>query len=137
MCDGHPLVLVALRHPAMRRFTRELLERECGCWVATHAHAGAELRWQLERLAPDLLVIDAADFPACCPHQDAGLPFPPSRAVVIGPEPDRAYQQAAQARGAGAWIPRERVGEELGPAMRRLLGCTHDPCPPVPHVHPA
>ncbi len=133
MCDGHPLVLVALRHPAMRRFTRELLERECRCWVATHTRAGAELRLQLERLAPDLLVIDAADLPACCPRQEAG--FPPSRAVVIGPEPDHAYQQAAQARGAGAWIPRERVGEELGPAMRRLLGCTHQPCPPIPYVH--
>lgn len=133
VCDEHPLVLVALRHPAMRRFTRELLERECRCWVATRTHAGAELRRQLERLTPDLLVIDAGDFPACCPYHESG--FPPWRAVVIGPEPDQAYQEAVKARGAGAWIPRERVGEELGPAMRRVLGCSHDPCPPAPHVH--
>lgn len=50
--------------------------------------------------------------------------------VVIGPEPDPGYQ--ALANGAGAWIPRELVGEGLGPAMRTILGCVHDPCPPHP-----
>lgn len=50
--------------------------------------------------------------------------------MVIGPEPDSAYRLAALAQGAGAWISRDRVGEELGPEMRRMLGCIHDPCPP-------
>lgn len=52
--------------------------------------------------------------------------------VVIGPEPDPGYQAQALANGAGAWIPRELVGEGLGPVMRTILGCVHDPCPPRP-----
>jgi hypothetical protein len=123
------MVLVALRHPAMRRFTRLLLARECRCWTPVEADVGGSLRSQLAARAPDLLVIDAADFPACCPTPSSG--FPPGRVVVVGPEPDRSYRQAARAHGAGAWVARERVGEDLGREMRRVLGCTHGPCPAV------
>jgi hypothetical protein len=129
VCDGHPVVLVALRHPAMRRFTRELLERECRCWTPMECHLGAWLQRELAALAPDLVVIDAVDFPACCPDPSSG--FPPDRVVVVGPEPDPSYRQAARARGAATWVPGERIGEELGHEMRRVLGCTHDPCPGV------
>jgi len=129
LCDGHPVVPVALRHPTMRRFTRELLERECRCWTPVEARAGGSLPSELTARTPDLLVIDAADFPACCPTPSSG--FPPGRVVVVGPEPDRSYRQAARVHGAGAWVPRERVGEDLGREMRRVLGCTHDPCPAV------
>jgi len=126
------VVLVALRHPAMRRFTRELLERECRCWTPMEARAGGSLRSELAAFTPELLVIDAADFPACCPDPFAG--YPPGRVVVVGPEPDRSYRQAARVHGAGAWVPRERVGEDLGREMRRVLGCRHDPCPAVEAV---
>jgi DNA-binding NarL/FixJ family response regulator len=129
LCDGHPVVLVALRHPAMRRFTRELLARECRCWTPVEVRGGGSLRNELAAHAPDLLVIDAADFPSCCPASSSG--FPPGRVVVLGPEPDRSYRQVAQARGAGAWVPRERVGEDLVRKMRRVLGCAHGPCPAV------
>ncbi len=111
----------------MRRFTRELLERECRCWTPVEARAGSSPRIELAALTPDLLVIDAADFVVCCPDPSCG--FPPGRVVVVGPEPDPSYRQAARAHGAGAWVPRERVGEDLGREMRRLLGCIHDPCP--------
>ena len=132
LCDGNPVVLVALRHPAMRRFARELLERECRCWTPVEAHAGASFREELVAAAPDLLVIDAADFPACC--QDPSSGFRRGRVVVVGPEPDPSYRDAARAHGAGAWVPRERVGEDLGREMRRVLACTHDPCPAVEAV---
>jgi hypothetical protein len=113
----------------MRRFTRELLARECRCWTPVEADMGARSAARLAARAPDLLMIDAADFPACCPAPSSG--FPPGRVVVVGPEPDRSYRQVAHARGAGAWVPRERVGEDLVREMRRVLGCTHDPCPVV------
>lgn len=117
-----------MRHPAMLRFTRALLEREYGCWVAAEARSGATLAAVLDRLTPDLLVVDGADFPVCCgsavTHTGSG------RVIVIGPEPDPAYRAAALGNGAAAWIPRERVGEDLGAEMRRVLGCVHDPCPP-------
>ena len=128
VCDGTPRVLVAMTHPAMLRFTRQLLERECGCWVASEAHRGAILAMAVDETSPDLVVIDAADFPACCL---AALDrIPRERVIVIGPEPDHAYRDAALANGAAAWVARDEVADRLGAEMRRVLGCRHDPCPP-------
>ncbi len=128
VCDGEPRVLVVMRHPAMLRFTREILERECGCWVATEVRTGPALVAALVRLTPDLLVIDAADFPACCFAALAHIPR--GRVLVIGPEPDPAYRQVAFANGAGGWLARDDVADGLSREMRRVLGCRHDPCPP-------
>ncbi|HET7488879.1 MAG TPA: hypothetical protein VFJ85_13200 [Acidimicrobiales bacterium] len=125
VCDGHPLVLVAIRHPGMRRLTGDLLEQEYHCWVAGDLGAGERLAPALQRRRPDLAVVDADDFRRC--RTDG---FPACRVVVVGPEPDAGYRAEALGRGAGAYIARERVGEDLGAAMRSILGCVHDPCPP-------
>lgn len=118
-----------MQHPTMLRFTREILEREFGCWVATEMHAGNLLAAALVRLMPDLLVIDVADFPA---SRFAALAhFPPERIIVIGPEPDSAYREVALAHGAAGWLPRDDVADKLSSEMRRVLGCRHDPCPPA------
>jgi hypothetical protein len=131
VCDGNPRVLVAIRHPAMRRFTRELLEREYHCWVTAEMSAGGKLPEEaLARTRADLLVVDAADFPGCCRSALQGPSSSP--VIVIGPEPDAFYRHLALSAGATDWIPRERVGEDLGPFMRRALGCIHDPCPSPP-----
>ena len=129
VCDETPRVLVAIRHPGMRLFTQELLRREHHCWVAAELTGGERLAEALRQVDPDLLVIDGGEFPACCRvslHE-----YPPDRVIVVGVEPDPGYQGAALRHGAGAWIPRDRVGEELGPAMRRVLNCRHDPCAAV------
>ena len=132
VCDTQPRVLVVMRHPAMLRFTRQLLERECGCWVAAEVRSGPSLAAAIDELSPDLLVIDAADFPTCCL---AALDhIPRERVIVIGPEPDDAYRDVALANGAGGWLTREDVADRLGSEMRRVLGCRHDPCPPSDHT---
>ena len=128
VCDGHPRVLVVIRHPAMLRFTRELLEREFACWVATETGTGDALDRALDRITPDLMIIDAAEFPDCCLAALGHIGR--DRVIVIGPEPDASYRAAALANGAGGWLPRDRVGEELAVELRRVLGCVHDPCPP-------
>jgi DNA-binding NarL/FixJ family response regulator len=129
VCDGTPRVLVAVRHPVMRRFTLELVRRDHQCWIATEPEEQELLVDAIRRLDPDVLVVDDGDFPACC--RAAIAAFPRSRVVVVGTEPDRAYEAAAFRAGAGAWVPRERVGEDLGPVMRAVLGCRHAPCPPA------
>lgn len=129
VCDGQPRVLVVMRHPTMLRFTRELLDREFRCWLATELGVGQQLADTLDRMTPDLMIIDAADFPSCCLAALARIPR--QRVIVIGPEPDPSYRAAALANGAGAWISRDRVGEELAQEMRTILGCIHDPCPPA------
>lgn len=80
----------------------------------------------IERAHPDLVIVDSVDFPACC--QAALRALPSERVIVIGPEPDRAYRSRALALGAGGWVCRDHVGEELSGAMREALGCRHQPC---------
>lgn len=128
VCDGQPRVLVAMRHPSMLRFTRELLERECGCWVASETYTDSALSRTIDQVGPDLVVIDIADIPASCDTALARVPL--ARVIVIGPEPDPAYRAAALRCGAAAWLARDEVADRLGAEMRRVLGCRHDPCPP-------
>lgn len=132
VCDGQPRVLVAIAHPSMRRYTRELLVGEYHCWVATEVGTGQPLDAAIATIRPDLLVVDTPDVTTCFARTLAAGPAP--KVVVIGPEPDSSYRAAAINGGAAAWIPRERVADDLGPEMRRLLGCIHDPCP---DDHPA
>ena len=120
--DESKLVLVAIQHAGMRRFTLELVRREHRCRVA-EPEPDELLAVSLSRLEPDLLVVDDRDFPKCC--RDALDAFSPERVIVIGPEPDHGYRALAFLNGAGAWIPRERVGEDLAPAINDLLGCRH------------
>lgn len=129
VCDATPVVLVALQHPVMRRWTEELLESEHGCWDVAQMVDGEMLVDAIARIRPDLVVVDESDFPACC--QAALDRMRPERVLVVGPEPDTAYQRFAFANGAGGWVCRDHVGEELSSAMRAALGCRHAPCPPT------
>ena len=124
-CDGSPRVLVAVRHPAMRRYTTELLAREAGAWRASELGTGEMLPAAMARFPPDLLVVDASDFPACC--RAAIEAFPSERVVVVGPEPDPAYREVAAAHGAAACIARDDVGDQLVATMRRLLVRSNGP----------
>src|SRR3546814_20872199 len=85
VCDGTPRVLVAIRHPVMRRFAAELLARECGCWASDDVAAGEMLASAIDRFRPALLVVAAGDFPACC--QAAMAASPRARGVVLCPGP--------------------------------------------------
>jgi DNA-binding response OmpR family regulator len=127
-CDRVPTVLVAIRHPVMRRWTGELLAAEHGCWAVVQPRAGEMLVDAIDRAHPDLVIVDSVDFPACC--QAALRALPSERVIVIGPEPDRAYRSRALALGAGGWVCRDHVGEELSGAMRAALGCGDHPCGP-------
>lgn len=128
VCDATPVVLVALRHPVMRRWTEELLAAEHGCWEVVQMAAGELLVDAIGRIRPDLVVVDESDFPSCC--RAALDRMPPERVMVVGPEPDAGYRSLALANGAGGWVCRDQVGDHLSAAMRAALGCQHDPCPP-------
>ena len=134
VCSGTPRVLVALSHPLMRQFTLELLDRDHGCWSAV-ALDGAEPLEAMRALRPDLVVLDAATFRAC--NCADGCEYPCDRMVVVGPEPDTAYRSAVLGDGAGGWVARDDVAEQLSDAMRRALGCTHRTCPPASHERPS
>ena len=120
---GRPTVLIAIRHPAMRRLTMQLLALDT-CW-ATVELDGEMLASALQRLQPDLLVIDIQDFPACC--RTALAAYPPGRVIVVGPEPDVGYEAAALVAGAGAAVARDDIATDLTTQMRRLLHCPPGP----------
>jgi DNA-binding NarL/FixJ family response regulator len=120
-------VVVAVRHPGLQRLIVELLDREHGCWRARARTEPLDLVACISTDRPDLVVVDAADFPGCCRRLLDS--FPAARVVVIGPEPDSAYEHAARRGGAGGWLASDRIAEDLSRSMRMALGCTHWPCP--------
>ncbi len=128
MCDRSPTVLVAIRHSVMQRWTGELLASEHGCWTVTQPGPEEMLADAIARTQPELVIVDSVDFPACC--QAALRTLPPDHVIVIGPEPDPAYRARALTLGAGGWVCRDHVGDELSAVMRAALGCRHHPCPP-------
>ncbi len=134
VCDAAPTVLVGVRHPVMRRWTIDLLDSEHGCWIVEQPRPGELLADAIERMRPALIVVDSADFPACCQAALAAVPL--GRVIVIGPEPDTAYRRLALSHGAGGWLCRDHVGEELSTVMRAALACRHRPCPPGTRPRP-
>lgn len=122
-----PVVLDAIRHRVMRQWSDELLAAEPGCWTVTQPEPEEMLVDAIARTAPDVVVVDTVDFPACCIAALDALP--PGHVVVIGPIPDPAYRSSALAQGAAAWVSREHVGDELGAAVRTALGCPYEVCP--------
>lgn len=125
VCDTCPSVLIAVNHPAMRRLIGDLLDREPACWAAQllDGDLGAARR----ELHPDVVIVDGADFPRCCPNRAAGRHG--ERVVVIGSEPDPAYRVDALRQGADGWVARDDLADGLSGELRRALGCSHGPRP--------
>lgn len=132
---GAPSVVLVVADPTLRRLMVELLERDPVCWQLRAVADEAELVGMLAAGEPDLVILDTGDFARCC--RDSLHCFSRRRIIVIGPEPDAAYERAARRAGAGAWLPRDRVGEDLTGCMRRVLGSTRGPAasPPPDRLH--
>ena len=124
---GQRRVAVAIAHPAMHRLVVDLLDRDHDRWAVSADDDVSDLG-SIVSARPDLVIVDTADFAACCRRLPAS--FPPGRVIVIGPEPDPAYRHAALHRGAGAWLSRECVAEELCDAMCSTAGRAQVQYPP-------
>ena len=124
-CGLHPCVLIAIAHPVMRRLIRELLNRENDGWAAILLDT--DLATALLAFRPDLLVLDSVDLSRF--GSDGLDGFPKSRIVVVGPEADVDYRNVTAGRGAGAWVARDELADDLAPAMRRVLAKQTAPPP--------
>ena len=126
---GRPHVVVAVAHRAMRSLIVDLLDRDRnrdsgldhGRWVVSAVDSMSELG-DAASSHPDLVIVDTADFAGCCCRLPAS--FALDRVVVIGPEPDPAYRQAALKLGAGGWLSRDCVAEDLCDALCSALACS-------------
>jgi DNA-binding NarL/FixJ family response regulator len=117
--DASIRILVAIGHPVMRALTCELLARERGYRVAGVAGEDRLLAEGIDQSRPDLVVLDTFDFPGRFPT--ALRLFPPERVIVVGPEPDGWYRDAALAAGAGGWVSRDRLGDDLADEVCRVV----------------
>jgi len=122
-----PQVLLAMTHPTMRALTTELLQREGRCQVRAVSGRDQAVADALDLERPDLVVLDTPRFPGCC--RGALRRFPSDRVIVVGPEAGESYRAAALAAGAGAWVARERIGDDLVAEVRRLLAGSKLPPP--------
>ena len=108
--------MLVVAHSSMRLLIVDLLDGDG--WTVTAVDSVAELT-DKNPARVDLIVVDTADFATVRRNLPPSLPT--ARVVVIGPEPDSAYRQAALSGGAGAWLSREHVAEELCDALRSTL----------------
>lgn len=108
-------VVLVVVHRGMRELIGELLQRDRGCWSVSAIDRVSDIDHDASS-QPDLMIVDTADFATVRRHLPQALAL--ARVVVIGPEPDTAYRRSALQCGAGAWLSRDRVGEELCDALR-------------------
>lgn len=123
VCTGTPSVVVAVAHQTLRTLIVEMLERDKARWLVRSVANNLDLAVIVAAEEPDLVILDAGDFVRSSrrPLQT----YSPERAIVVNPEADVAYEDAARRGGAGAWLISDRLGEDLGGCMRTVLGCTH------------
>ena len=125
--------MLVVAHNAMRALIIDLLDRDGDRWTVTTVDSVAELADN----APthqDLIVVDTADFAAVRRHLPSG--FATAQVIVIGPEPDPAYRHAALCAGAGGWLSREHVAEQLCVALRSTLACVNESPPTTDEPDP-
>ncbi len=127
-----PHVVLVVVHRAMRAFIVELLNRDLGCWTVSEIDSVSQISHDA-RLHPDLVIVDTADFATV--RRQLPRTFALARVVVIGPEPDPAYRQAAVHFGAGAWLSRDCIADELCSALRSALVRAYE-SHPVPFGQP-
>lgn len=115
-CQPHVVLVVA--HRGMRNLIVELLRRDLGCWTVSVIDSVPEVD-QSASSHPDIVIVDTADFAMV--RRQLPSTFALARVVVIGPEPDPAYRQAAIHFGVGAWLSRDCIAEELCAALCSTL----------------
>jgi DNA-binding NarL/FixJ family response regulator len=118
-----PRIVVALAHPAMRRYVCDVIEAGCQCWLATAIPATERFAGALAALDPDVVVTDRAGLKSL----DGDPRRRVNRVVVIGPD-DRDYRRAGLAAGVGAWVSEDNLPRDLVPGICHLLGHTECRC---------
>lgn len=115
--DDRLRVHVVVEHDMMRRLLRDLLEHH-DCSVASE-DSGRETPANVPLHEGDLLVIDQDAF------THSGWRRAADKAgvlvVVVAAEDDPSSREAALAQGVHAWLPRERLGEQLGREIFRIV----------------
>jgi DNA-binding NarL/FixJ family response regulator len=115
-------ILLADDHPVVRQGLRLLLETEPDFRVAGETGDGLEVMPLVERLQPNVLVLDLM-MPGLTGLEVARqveLSSPATRVVILSMYTDMAYVVEALAAGAEAYILKKSTAEELVHAIREV-----------------
>jgi DNA-binding NarL/FixJ family response regulator len=129
----HTTIVLADDHHIVRHGLRALLEREPDFTIVGEASEGSEVIALVERLRPDVLILDLV-MPGLhglevTRHLTASLPQ--TRIVVLSMHANEGYVLEALRNGAAAYVLKEATSTELVTAVREVLGGHRYLSPPL------
>ena len=119
----HPTILLADDHPVVRQGLRLLLETEPGFTVVGETGDGLEVVDLVERLRPDVLVLDLMlpGLGGLEVTRRVHVQSPKTRIVILSMHGNVAYVAEALESGAAAYVLKRSTAGELVGAIRAAL----------------
>lgn len=115
-------LVIADDHPIVRQGLRAVLDAEPDFHVVGEAGNGLEAMQAVERLKPDILILDLmmpqlSGLPVV---QQIGKQFPATRVIILSMHRDEGYVLQALRHGAGAYVLKDSGAAELIQAVRAV-----------------
>jgi two-component system, NarL family, response regulator NreC len=129
-------IVLADDHPVLRRGTRTILESEASFCVKGEAGDGLETMRCVERLKPDVLILDLM-MPGLSGLEVLRIisqRFPETRVVVLSMYSNKAFIAEAFKNGAIAYVLKGCTEENLVRAVREAAAGRRFLCPPVTEI---
>jgi DNA-binding NarL/FixJ family response regulator len=119
--NERPRVLLADDHPGILEAVRRLLDPTCD--IVGQVSDGAALLDAAASLTPDVIVVDVSmprisGIEACRRIKQAS---PPTKVILLTADASANIRQTALAAGATAFVAKDRVGDELLPAVHEAF----------------
>jgi hypothetical protein len=117
-------ILLVDDHPIMRHGLAQLIQMEPGLCVCGQAGSCAEGIAALEKLKPDLAIVDLTlpDRHGLELVKDIQAMFPGTQTIVLSMHDENLYAERALRAGARGYIMKETAAENLVTAIKRVLG---------------
>ena len=117
-------ILLVDDHPIMRHGLAQLIQMEPGLCVCGQAGSCAEGIAALEKLKPDLAIVDLTlpDRHGLELVKDIQAMFPGTQSIVLSMHDENLYAERALRAGARGYIMKETAAESLVTAIKRVLG---------------
>lgn len=116
-------ILLADDHPIVRKGLRDLLETEANLQVIGEAANGLEVVAMVERLKPDILVLDVVmpGLNGVEVTQQVLRRSPQTRVIIFSMHADESYVLRALRNGASGYVLKDSSPDELVRAVREVL----------------
>lgn len=116
-------ILLADDHKMMRDGLRALLERQPGMEIVGEASTGYEVLSQVEKLQPDVVVMDVTmpELNGVEATRRLVAARPSLKVVALSVHTDRRYMMAMFEAGAVAYVPKNVAFEELAQAILAVM----------------